>query len=75
MYYFVCMRCDAKFFSQGNSESCPRCGAGLTSTDEQTPPWNCYASKKALNHDKALSPAEDQARGEPQVREETLEDE
>jgi len=43
MYYFVCVKCGAKFFHDKNREICPRCGAELTSSDEQLPPWVQHA--------------------------------
>ena len=38
-WYFVCNRCDAKWFSLQQRATCPRCRAIATSTERVIPPW------------------------------------
>ena len=39
-FYFVCSRCDAKFFNPVSTSDCPRCGnEGLESNERIHPPW------------------------------------
>jgi len=42
MYYYVCERCEAKYFSRRRVEPCPRCRRLLTSRETLTPPWQTY---------------------------------
>jgi len=37
-WYFVCTRCECKFFHGESSIDCPRCGRSLTSMEQLTPP-------------------------------------
>lgn len=39
MFYFICYRCNAKWFAPGKKWTCPRCGKQSTSTEERDPPW------------------------------------
>ena len=43
MFYYVCVRCEAKFFSPRQVEPCPRCGMTLNSRERLTPPWQTHA--------------------------------
>ena len=38
-WYFVCDRCDAKWFSLQQQAACPRCRATAASTERIIPPW------------------------------------
>ena len=38
-WYYVCTRCDAKWFAKQESIDCPRCGLTIHSTVRLTPPW------------------------------------
>jgi hypothetical protein len=38
-FYFVCSRCNAKWFAHTNHADCHRCGRLATSQELITPPW------------------------------------
>jgi DNA-directed RNA polymerase subunit RPC12/RpoP len=38
-WYFVCMKCTAKFFAPDNRRNCPRCGWSCLSFLKIIPPW------------------------------------
>lgn len=38
-WYFVCLRCDAKFFARSRQVDCPRCRQSITSKEKLIPPW------------------------------------
>lgn len=38
-WYFVCDRCDAKWFQPWNVGICPRCGQAAESRERMIPPW------------------------------------
>lgn len=38
-FYFVCTKCEAKFFKPYDSAVCPRCGNEVHSTEKLNPPW------------------------------------
>jgi hypothetical protein len=38
-FYFVCVRCEAKWFFARGSSACPRCSAMCESIEQLTPPW------------------------------------
>lgn len=38
-WYFVCFRCDAKWFAEEQEMPCPRCCAVARSCERLTPPW------------------------------------
>lgn len=38
-WYFVCLRCNAKWFHWKRAGSCPRCGIILESSERFVPPW------------------------------------
>ena len=39
MFYHLCLRCDAKFFTPEAERNCPRCGNWSVSTEWRLPPW------------------------------------
>lgn len=39
-YYFVCRRCEAKWFAPLRKRRCPRCGKVGVSREQLTPPWH-----------------------------------
>ncbi len=38
-WYFVCERCECKFFHKEQRVECPRCRQNLTSREQLEPPW------------------------------------
>ena len=38
-WYFVCARCEAKWFSRTKESTCPRCQLESTSSERLLPPW------------------------------------
>ena len=38
-YYFVCRRCNAKWFAVKRRVACPRCSAVAQSRERLRPPW------------------------------------
>lgn len=45
-WYFVCDRCNAKWFSPIPNSDCPRCGRPSKSTTQAIPPWLSFAASK-----------------------------
>jgi len=39
MWYFVCERCNAKWFASREGSSCPRCGHDAVSNEQHEVPW------------------------------------
>ena len=39
MFYFICHRCNAKWFAPGKTAACPRCAKHSKSTEQYDPPW------------------------------------
>jgi predicted DNA-binding transcriptional regulator AlpA len=42
--YFVCDRCDAKWFAHLSQSSCPRCQQIMVSNEQLEPPWRKHSS-------------------------------
>ena len=38
-WYFVCFRCNAKWFAEEQEMPCPRCCLTVRSRERLTPPW------------------------------------
>ena len=39
-WYFVCRRCNAKWFAKEANAGCPRCYLSARSTTQLVPPWH-----------------------------------
>jgi predicted DNA-binding transcriptional regulator AlpA len=44
-WYFLCDRCQAKWFDAARPSSCPRCGHSATSNEKFVPPWQTSVDK------------------------------
>lgn len=45
-WYFVCERCNCKFFHREKTAACPRCGSSLASNEQLTPPWKSSQNRR-----------------------------
>jgi hypothetical protein len=61
-YYFVCVRCDAKWFARLPRVMCPRCEQWCSSREQRRPPWwksSPGQAKSACDHGASHQAAED----------------
>lgn len=45
-WYFVCDRCESKWFNAAPSSHCPRCGHAAVSSEQLVPPWQRKAGER-----------------------------
>jgi hypothetical protein len=48
-WYFVCMTCNAKWYSRQAACACPRCGTPHQSHERMTPPWESLEQRGTLH--------------------------